>query len=315
MKFRADLIKNILHNQESCIENAIRPINPFERVVIAQGYGASLQVPRRFLAYAVPVLRLASQMSEMTTVEFYFATHGVQRANGIYHKESLSKMQKELSWLVNIYYPRLSNRVRILEDVPLSSDANKVIDALFVSAKKVAETNPQIKQFVSNRGGENAIRYMLEHLIYMRDPIMVDGQPNTELLVPEMATDCNHVIMVGGPAEKIFWHFRQEMLKECGSHTKWKSHQFFTSIGDPPTYHPHEGEPLMDGVYFNHNLFKWLEKLQSEFGKQNNLIRDYSVLLQEFAKVQVFKLPHEIDPGILHTGEEILHRYSYLYKN
>ena len=110
MKFRSDLIKNILNNQESCIENVIRPISHFERVVIAQGYGASSQVPRRFLAYAVPVLRLASQMSEMTTVEFYFATRGVQRANGIYYDESLSKMRKELSWLVNICYPRLNNR-------------------------------------------------------------------------------------------------------------------------------------------------------------------------------------------------------------
>ncbi|OGI94339.1 hypothetical protein A3A03_03310 [Candidatus Nomurabacteria bacterium RIFCSPLOWO2_01_FULL_40_18] len=314
MKFRSDLIKNILNNQESCIENVIRPISHFERVVIAQGYGASSQVPRRFLAYAVPVLRLASQMSEMTTVEFYFATRGVQRANGIYYDESLSKMRKELSWLVNIYYPRLNNRVRILEDAPLSSSSQKVIDALFHPAKKVMEKCAQIHQFAANRGGDSALRYMLEHLLYMRDPIMVDGQPNKELLVPEMTTDYKHLIMVGGPAEKIFWHFRQEMLKECGSHSLWKSYQFFTSVGDPPTYHPHEGEPLMDGIYFNHNLFKWLEKLPSEFGKQKNLIRDYSVLLQEFAKVQVFKLPHEVSPDILHVGEEILHRYSYLYK-
>lgn len=248
MKLRSDYITNILNNQGGCIENTIRSIHPSERIVIAQGYGVASQVPRRFLAYAVPVLRLASQLSEMTTVEFYFATHGVFRANGVFYAESLLRMRNELSWFVRTYYPQLLSRVRILEDAPLSAETKQVLDVLFISAKRVAENNLQIKQFVLNRGGENAIRYMLEHLLYMRDPIMVEDKPNKKLLVPEMTTDQNHVIMVGGPAEKVFWQFRQAMLNECGSHTQWESHQFFTPIGDPPTYHAYSEEPIYGSV-------------------------------------------------------------------
>lgn len=311
MKFRTDLITNILNNQNSFVENTIRSIHSSERVVIAQGYGASSQVPRRFLAYAVPVLRLASQLSEMTTVEFYFATHGVHRANGIFHTESLSRMRDELSWFIETYYPRLLNRVQVMEDAPLSSETKNVIDVLFVSAKKVVESAPQIRQFVSSRGGDNALRYMLEHLLYMRDPIIIGDKPNTELLVPAMSTNHDHVIMVGGPSEKVFWQFRQAMLKECGRHTKWKSHQFFTPIGDPPTYHMYAGEPVLNGNGFEGNLFTWLKNLPGEFGKQKNLIRDYSVLLQEFARVEIFKLSQEVDSTVLNKGEEVLtSRYS-----
>ena len=312
MKFKSHLIKNILNNEGNVIENTIRSIHPSEKVVIAQGYGANAQVPRRFLAYAVPVLRLASQMSEKTAVEFYFATHGVYRANGEYYNESLSLMRNELSWFVNKFYPKLNDRVSILEDIPLSDKVKDLITVLFPLARKVIDVNSSIKQFVLNRGGDNALLYMLEHLLYMRDPILVDGKVNTELLVPQMAIDSRHVIMIGGPAEKVFWKFRQEMLNVCGSHTEWKSYQFFTQIGDPPTYHVHSGEPVMDGSSLDNELFSSLRRIPSEFSKQKNLIRDYSVLLQEFAGVETFKLHNEVDPLILKQGEEVFNRYSSL---
>ncbi len=311
MKFRSDFVTNILNNQGNAVENIVRSIHHSKRIVIAQGYGAATQVPRRFLAYAIPVLRLASQLSEKTTIEFYFATHGVKRANGKFYQDSLSKMIDELAWLVQSYYPKIASRVRILEDAPLTVEVERVVNALLPSAQLVTERQPQIAQFVKNKGGEGALRYMLEHLIYMRDPFLVNGQPNSELLVPGMATTYDHVIMIGGPAEKVFWHFRLAMLAECGLHNGWKSHQLFTPIGDPPTYHVHPGEPVVDGSRLDYNLLTHLKNLPSEFSKQKNLIRDYSILWQEFAGTQTFKLPHEVEPVVLEKGEKIFHsRYS-----
>jgi hypothetical protein len=185
-----------------------------------------------------------------------------------------------------------------------------VIDLLFKPAQMVLENNSQIKQFISNRGGDNALRYMLEHLLYMRDPILVNGNQNIELLVPQMAIDCKHVIMIGGPAEKVFHQFRREILKLCGSHNEWVSHQFFTSVGDPPTYHVHLGEPIIDGSSLPNDLFQDLKMIPSEFGKQKNLIRDYTVLLQELARVEKFQLPHEVDPLLLKQGVEVLNRFA-----
>lgn len=311
MKFKADLISNVLHNQGNSVENIVRSISPTERVSIAQGYGVDEKVPMRFLSYAVPVLRLASQFSKVTTIEFYFATHGVSRANGKYFGENASIMKKHLDAYIQAYHPKLVGQVRILDDIPLNGETEKVIEYLFEKAKGISQSSNQIAQFIAKRGGDNALRYMVEHLLYMRDPFLIEGQPNKTMLVPGMSTEHEHVIMVGGPAEKIFYDLRQSILQKCGFHTKWKSHQIFTPIGDPPTYHVHDGEPIMDQNLPESasRLLYGLQVLNSEYGKQRNLIRDYTSLLQDIAGVEKFKLPHEADCATLEQGYTELKKF------
>jgi len=304
MKFKDELITNVLSNNGNSIGNTIRSLSPTEKMVIAQGYGVSAQVPTRFLAYAVPVLRLASQFPQTTTIEFYFATHGVFRANGNHYFESGETMRVLLTAYITTFYPQLSSQVRILEDAPLKNDAREAINLLFEYAKIVVANNPQISQFITKRGGDSALMYMLEHILYMRDPILVNGRPNQILLVPEMSTNNKHVIMIGGPAEKIFYQLRQGVLELSGSHAQWKSYQFFTPLGDPPTYHTQVGEPVIGDTLPGHvrELLDYLYQLKNDWGKQKNLVRDYVTLLQDCAGVEKFLLPHEVTTDTLERG-------------
>jgi hypothetical protein len=59
----------------------------------------------------------------------------------------------------------------------------------------------------------------------------------------------NEEIMIGGPAEKIFYRFRKKLESILGVHQQWRSHQFFTKVGNPPTYHVQPGEPFWEQRY------------------------------------------------------------------
>jgi hypothetical protein len=83
---------------------------------------------------------------------------------------------------------------------------------------------------------------MVEHALYMRDPLM-GAEDLGDALLEGCTTEMDHMVMVGGPAERIFYAFRQALLEKMGRHTRWTSHQLFVLTGDPPTYHWQKGEP------------------------------------------------------------------------
>ncbi len=226
-----------------------------------------------------------------------------------------------MAWLlqryVDEYYTQHAKQVRILGDTgQVPKAAEQFIEHLFTNAAvPIFKQDEQINTFANKRGGDSALRYMVEHLLYMRDPIMTSIEANKLLMVPRMCTDFDHLIMVGGPSEKIFYKFRQEVLRRHGSHSKWQSHQFFTPIGDPPPYHWQQGEPIigdtMPETYGG--LFTKLRTLPGEDGKQKNLLRDYAILLQDLAGVSDFKLPGKVKPEIFEKGYERLKEFLNTY--
>lgn len=316
MKFRSDLIHQILNNESNCIENTIRAIRPDKKIVIAQGYGAHAKMPVRFLAYAVPTLRLAAQMPQTAQVELYIAAKGSARANEAYYQSNMYAMAWMLQRYVDEYHSNVTKQVRILGDTGnITECAEKLIDDLMETAIGVANTDTQLGDFIAKRGGKRSLRYMVEHLLYMRDPIKTEIESIRLLMVPGMSVDFDHLIMIGGPSEKIFWRLRQEILKRYGSHEKWQSHQFFTPIGDPPPYHWYEGEPILGEILPEkvNDLFSLLTKLPGEMGKQKNLVRDYVVLLQDLARVETFHLPSKANTAVLEKGYEELKNFLATY--
>ena len=316
MKFRSELIYQILNNENNCVENTVRAMRPDQRIVIAQGYGAHAKIPVRFLSYAVPTLRLAAQMPNTAQVELYIAAKGSARANEAYYQSNMYAMAWLLQRYVEVCHQNIAKQVRILGDTGTVSDcAEKLVDDLMETAMSVANTDTQLGDFVIKRGGERSLRYMVEHLLYMRDPVITEIESLRLLMVPGMAVDFDHLIMVGGPSEKIFWRLRQEILKRYGSHTKWQSHQFFTPVGDPPPYHWYEGEPVLGDVLPEKvcDLFSRLTRLPGEMGKQKNLVRDYAVLLQDLAGVETFQLPTKADVAVLEKGYGKLKNFLATY--
>jgi hypothetical protein len=313
MKFKSDSISNLLRNDADVIGKTIRSITGGSSVV-RQGYGVSPKIPIRFLAYAVPVFRLAREMKSATKVELYFATGGVARANGKNYSGNSQLMANLLRIYAKKLYPDL-NYVALLDDrLELDRGIRSTIDYYFENAIKVIDNDISLLNFVNNRGGKNAVQYMIEHLLYMQDPILINNTHLSYLdaLVPEMGY-YDHVLMIGGQSEKIFWKFRQEMMKICGTHEKWKLHQFFSPIGDPPTYHTYESEPVigdsLPGTAYE--LMEDLRKMPNGFGKISNIVRDYTVLLQDLAGVEKFKTPGNVSQDVLETGYEKLKQFIF----
>ena len=316
MKFRSELIHQILNNESNCVENTIRAIRPEKRIVIAQGYGAHAKIPIRFLSYAVPTLRLAAQMPQTAQVELYIAAKGSARANEAYYQSNMYTMAWLLQRYVDVHHPNIAKQVRILGDTGnITECAEKLIDNLMETAIGVADSDAQLGDFIAKRGGKRSLRYMVEHLLYMRDPVKTEIECIRLLMVPGMAVDFDHLIMVGGPSEKIFWRLRQEILKRYGSHAKWQSHQFFTPIGDPPPYHWYKGEPTLGDVLPEkvNDLFYLLTALPGEMGKQKNLVRDYLVLFQDLAGVEKFQLPSKVDMVVIEKGYRELKNFLATY--
>lgn len=240
MKFRSDEISGLLQNPGDQVGNLIRSLSPQTPIILCQGYGVDDSVPLRILAYVVPVLRLARQLPKHTTIELYWATKGVLRANperDAHKLEQSGRLARELiASYIESFHSNLYPQVRFLEDADASAHTERAVSGLLPTARLIANDIPSIGSFAEKRGGERALRYMVEHALYMRDPLIVDGGP-LPLLVSGMEQPVRkHLIMIGGPSERVFWKLRQELLNRLQAHTDWQSHQFFTKVGETPPY-------------------------------------------------------------------------------
>lgn len=308
MKFRDELITNILNNEGGKIGELFREIEPSKNkeICLAQGYGLSRNVPVRLLAYPVPVMRLAKQLGN-PEINLYIAKHGVERANQSSFQLSCSLVKRILENYVKDFY---QIELEVLVDRNTTEVIDKTIKSLLEYAIPIYEKDCRIRAFVDKRGGVSSLQYMVEHILYMRDPIDISITEES-LLIERMSFSHEHIIMIGGPAEKIFYQLRQQMLEKVGFHKKWKSHQLFTPIGNPPTYHQYEDEPVF-GYDLPKNvdeLFHFLNSLPNDQGKAKNVIRDYKILLQEFAGVEKFILPHKVKWIVFEKGYERLKHF------
>ena len=91
--------------------------------------------------------------------------------------------------------------------------------------------------------------------------------------------------MIGGPPEKIFFELRKSICAELGQISK-KNQQFFTQVGDPPTYHIQDGEMIWgDRHNLEHDAKKMLDKtserIKPGMGVRQAVLRDLLVLLND----------------------------------
>jgi len=331
LKFRSDLICGLLKNEGDCIGKLVRAWNTDTPITLCQGYGVGKSVPLRLLAYAVPMLRLARQLPRRTRIEFYWATNGVLRANPNYDLEYRARWQvldaskhgrKFLKNYVTTFHPDLQMQVNILEDRNPCQRGREATLYLLQEAIAVARESKSIGSFIEQRGGVQALQYMAEHAMYMRDPLMFEGEPLPELVdsrtYPNWVFGENahlpqggHLVMIGGQAERIFWKLRQELLRKLPTHELWTSHQFFTGVGDPPTYHPQRAEPYADIADrpYEPDLPTILVQAKTV---GSGVLHDWLVLLQDAAGVERFTITSQTMNGaseraVLQEGLSRLH--------
>lgn len=296
MKFEGKKNCGLLSNNGDVAVKIIRSIHHSQKVVLAQGFGVQdKDMPVRILAYIVPVLNILKQMPATATAEFYLAVEGVLRANRELDRNKVwnnALITKDLirSYVANIH-PQLIGQIKILLDRSIDENSllNRVIMSLTNQSYEVYRDDQVIRNFADKRGGYHALRYMVEHMFYMRDPIAIDGGNFKDFfLVPEMNDSMDHVIMIGWPAEKIFYRFRQKLLSLLDTHSEWYAHQMFTTVGDTPTYHAQKGEPLWQELPaisedVNEMIYGTYHKVTNEYGINKSIINDLLILLADAA--------------------------------
>lgn len=252
MRFNSAKIHGLFSNEKDHVGQAIRSVSHTEKLVVSQGFGVQDGgIPLRFLSYIIPPLHLLQQLSATTTIlEFYFALEGVLRVNPLDERrtrQNAHMMEEIVRRYILKFHTRDYEKIRILYDqrVEKNSPIDHTLASLTEILKAASIKDNSILRFTEKRGGEKAFRHMTEHASYMRDPLQLDGI-TTWWLVPTMTSDMTHILMVGGPAEKIFFYARQLLAASVGQHILWRSHQFFTPIGSPPTYHLQQGEPCWE---------------------------------------------------------------------
>lgn len=310
LKFDNNRIIGLFNNEGDAVGNIIRSIGADDKVVVSQGLGAPkdpYEMPLRVLAYVVPVLHLLKQLPRSAIAEIYIAAWGTIRANQMTSLDSISRILSagvEMRGLIEAYvravHSDLEPQVRTMMDERPSLGSERAVAALEGYGQELCSTDESVKNFVMKRGGQSAMRYMVEHALYMREPL-ASLEGNNWLLVPGMSLDMKHLIMVGGPAEKVFYKMRQRLRDKAGIHNRWTPHQLWTSIGDPPTYSRQPGEPLWPPLDdLNRELRDYSRVVNSN--SPTNLIRDFLVLLADAASQKDFRVK-DIARRIAQGGE------------
>ncbi len=282
MKFNSADIAGLLVNEADYVGKSLRAIGDGQRVIISQGYGMTDKgLPLRVLAYLVPVLHLLKSLPPSVTAEIYFAKAGVLRANG----SDAAAIERNFGLLENLIclyiskvHANLKDRISILWDADPEPRVDKMLDDLAARSAAIVDEEDAIRHFLEKRG-DKALRYMVEHAVYMRDPIDFGLDPMNVKLVPGMRMDMDCVIMVGGPAEKVFHRFRAKLASRSTQHDLWRSLQFFTCIGDTPTYHLKEGEATWQDrnilpVDVVSALRRAVENIANDYGAKKDAVRD-----------------------------------------
>jgi hypothetical protein len=298
MKFRSERIAGVVVNQGDLVGKAVREMQLTDRIVVAQGFGVPAEkLPLRLAAYVVGTMRLLQQLPNTSVTELYIALNGVLRANGCEQEEggraqcfrrSADEMAKLLRLYVDSFHPALASQVRILVDSPIGkgTEVDCLIDRLMPHGEEIARTDSSVGNFVAKRGGTEALRYMIEHTLYMRDPLAGTAHL-ANALVGEATTNMQHLIMIGGQAERVFHKVRLGLLAAIGSHNQWRSHQFFVKSGDTPTYHLQLGEPVWGDNSLPGDVRDLLSQSRSrvdnQFGAANHVVRDTALLLADAA--------------------------------
>lgn len=296
MKFNSSAIHGLLSNERDVVGETIRSIPPDEEVVLAQGFGVhDAGVPLRHLGYIIPAIHVAKQLPESSRIEFYVALTGTLEANPDQNEDQVrqnaARIARNIDAYVARFHPDLYPRTRVMFDKEIDpeSPSELLVDRLIAATRDACLENPHIANFVENRGGERAFRYTVKHALYMRDPIDIEGDI---WLVPAMEQKMDHVIMVGGNAEKIFHVAREIIASTVGTHSKWQSHQFFTHIGKNPTYYMRGNEPPWQDLESLPNdaqeCLHLYRQVELRNASRKDLLRDAVILFMDASGTESF---------------------------
>jgi len=207
---------------------------------ICCGLGVDKDVPVRVAAYVVPVLQLSEQFPS-AEIELYTATKFSARLNGLNRTDA-----ERNAAVIKEYFNLIQDRLRVTRSPvglgeldPFTANRLSLLNDWTRLLKNLAPT--KVLDFANRRSGDDSLRYMGAHVLYMWD--RVDISP--DLFITDRRKAPESLLMVGGPAEKIFYDARRTICDALPIDYTRLTDQVFTEIGRKPPYIPIADEPTI----------------------------------------------------------------------
>jgi hypothetical protein len=194
-------------------------------------------------AYALPALQLAT-LAGLDQAEFYFALQYAVALN-----PTLTPKQAKVSTgITRALIEQVGQKVNTQAQPVWLEERDAFEPSRFLLASVLAYrlsqlNDEQLTRFAEARSGDDSLLYMAAHALYMWDALRVDP----DRFIIERSQIPARLVMVGGPAEKIFRRARVSLLQLYPTDNTRKTAQAFSEIGRVPPYYPAQLDPVIGG--------------------------------------------------------------------
>jgi len=205
---------------------------------LTTGFGIDSRVPARVVAYIVPLLALACKLGESkipVEAQWYIASRFLIQMNN-FPEQLIGEQTKLLKAYIDefrkVAFPDIK-LTYLQEENPFEEKRFHLIQEFAEILQKNA-TN-RMKNFAGARMGIDSWRYIAAHGLYMWDPYPPLDVDNSMYLT-ERKSPPEDLVIIGGPAEELFYECRQILLQELGGNPPWDTQQLISRVGRRPPY-------------------------------------------------------------------------------
>jgi|GEM_PF-2899497 len=222
---------------------------------ICTGFGVDHEIPVRIAVYALPVLQMGEKFLRAQT-EFYVAKAFATKLNGL----DANKVQVNIA-LIKEYIKLFKTELSVVNSPVWLDERDPFEVQRYALIKELAKIlrehgSERIIRFADSRNGDESLAYIASHALYMWDTLDVDE----DKFIIERDASPQSLLMVGGPAEKLFFEARQLLLSHFPTVSTRSTVQGFTELGRRPPYYAVDSEMIVNG---RNNLRIGFEEIMS----------------------------------------------------
>lgn len=282
-----------------------------EQAIFSSGIGINPtpEIPIRYLAYILPMISCVQQYSNAMG-QIYTADQGAIRL-GIEKtivEKNVTLLREFTNAFISTMFPEIESKIIISEEKKSCGPDIQAIREQFITRCieiLQIQNDPQIINFARNRANANEsspLRYMVEHSLYARDTLFNTTSYMNDIYLVEnpKGFENSRIVMIGGPAEKIFYKTRQAIIKVLGALCEQKNIQLFTDIGRLPPYYRKYEETIVGNQIKEDYVADFIEGINRE------LQYDYLILIIACAQAPDFTIIKRRKSGFTKNDLEVL---------
>ena len=269
------------------------------------------ETPVRLATYLLPMIAFL-QKHKNSLGQLYFADQAAIKLGQ--NSEIVKRNTDAIERFINAFLIEFFEDVK--DDFVISHEKNdknperqNLLNELISILKQSGDTsilNFANKRINGSKSIDTPLGYIAEHSLFMRDPIT----ENDDLFLIDNPKQIDLLVMIGGPAEKLFCKARNIICEAREKIEKdFERKQVITDIGRRPPYYRFANEPILEENLSEECVQTFLKGLNKE------LVKDYIFLLASLSKEKDFtiikrrKKLNQGDLEILQNGYESLRTF------